>query len=342
MNEKSRIYNFCTLFDTGYLARGLALYYSLESICFNFRLYIFAFDENSFQILNGLKLKNATIISLSELEDTKLLQVKFHRTKAEYCWTSTSSTILYCLNNFQIDDCTYLDADLYFLSSPESIFSEIGDASIALTMHNYTLKYDQSTTSGKYCVQFVFFRNDTEGLKALNWWRDSCLDWCFARLEDGKFGDQKYLDDWTTRFNNVCVIKNLGAGVAPWNIQQYTIISQENKNLHLIDNSNGLSFSVIFYHFHGLQYNVENQYVVVMPSRFELSREVQQNFYSPYINKLLQIAESYILNEEPVSYTIIFKNNSLLIKCYLSIRLILKRHKIFQTINSMLVKSSCP
>ena len=33
------------------------------------------------------------------------------------------------------------------------------------------------------------------GLKALKWWRDRCLEWCYARIEDGKFGDQFYIED---------------------------------------------------------------------------------------------------------------------------------------------------
>ena len=86
------MYHFCTLFDSFYLTRGVAMYNSLEECGTDFHLYIFAFDDVSFEILNQLNLKHATIISLKEFEDEKLLDVKPSRSKAEYCWTCTSST----------------------------------------------------------------------------------------------------------------------------------------------------------------------------------------------------------------------------------------------------------
>src|SRR3989304_9158872 len=108
------MYNFCTLFDSFYLTRGLTMYRSLEKCCENFHLYIFAFDDKTYEILNKLQLKKATVVSLKDFEDEKLLAVKPTRTKAEYCWTCTSSTILYTIEKFNLPSCTYLDADLYF------------------------------------------------------------------------------------------------------------------------------------------------------------------------------------------------------------------------------------
>ena len=87
-------------------------------------------------------------------------------------------------------------------------------------------------------MQFVTFKNTVQGLKVLNWWRDACIEWCYARHEDGKFGDQKYLDNWTTMFEGVRELKHLGGGVAPWNLQQYDFYSK-NEKLYLTEKTSG-------------------------------------------------------------------------------------------------------
>lgn len=300
-------YNFCTLFDSNYLSRGIALYRSLEKHCKNFHLYIFAFDTKSYNVLKKLNLVKATVIPLSEFEDEKLLQVKPSRSVAEYCWTSTSSTILYVLENFGVDNCTYVDADVFFYSSPEPIFQELGDKSILITEHRYSPQYNKELKAGKYCVQFVTFRNDENGLKALRWWRDRCLEWCYARYEDGKFGDQLYLDDWTERFQGVHVMQHLGGGLAAWNVQQYEFQKVEEKILGK-DNSTGQEFDVIFYHFHYLKFFNDGK---VELGRRKLSKRVINIFYKDYIKLLDDISseiKKYDSSIEP-NGTIIRKFN---------------------------------
>lgn len=283
--------NFCTLFDSYYLSRGIALYQSLKRQCDEFHLYIFAFDDISYDFLVRSKLPDVTVISLGEFEDEKLLIAKSTRSRGEYCWTCTPSTIKYVLDNYHVDNCTYLDADLYFFASPQILLDEVGDNSILITEHRYTKEYDQTSTSGKYCVQFVFFKNDERGRKALSWWRDACLEWCYDRHEDGKFGDQKYLDDWTTQFEGVCELQHLGGGVAPWNMQQYTFKKIKSK-VYSIENSSKKSFEVVFFHFHALLFK--------SPYFFSFARYYKKNgrtsyqlLFLPYISEIFQVRKKY-------------------------------------------------
>lgn len=283
------MHNFCTLFNSTYLSRGLALYESLSKNCKDFHLYIFAFDQHCYDILNKLSLDRATIIALNDLEDEKLLAVKSSRTPGEYCWTCTPATIAYCIEIYHLDLCTYIDADLLFFADPTILLEELGDKySILITEHRYTQAYDQTITSGKYCVQFISFKNDLSGLTALNWWKNACLDWCFNRVEDNKFGDQKYLDDWPQRFKGVKELKNLGGGVAPWNVQQYTF---EKTDDHIIGKeiASHKIFSLIFYHFHDFKYGQKN--IFLLANTYLLNKNVTELIYRPYITALNNVEE---------------------------------------------------
>jgi len=278
--------NFCTLFDSNYLSRGLAMYESLVENCNDFHLYIFAFDEISYTVLKKLELPHTSIISLPEFENEELLRVKPGRSRAEYCWTCTPSTILFCIEKYKLDHCTYIDADLYFYSNPEILLNEIGDKSVLITEHRYIPKYDQSLTSGKYCVQFMTFKNTSEGLNVLTWWKNACITWCYNRLENGKFGDQKYLDDWTTRFNCVHVLQNEGGGLAPWNIEQYQITS----NFKYICKKNKTTEKVkpVFYHFQSLSFYSKNL-IELAADFYAISAKIKKCIYFPYIRHINKI-----------------------------------------------------
>lgn len=272
------------------------MYESLSRTGISFHLYIFAFDNTSENILKELNLANVTVISLKEFENNQLLAVKPKRSIAEYCWTCTPSTIYYCITHFNLTHCTYLDADLYFFSDPRVLIQEMGNNSVLITEHRYSKRYDQSKTSGIYCVQFIMFRNDTNGMKALTWWRDRCIEWCYDRFEDGKFGDQKYLDDWCSRFEGIHVLNHLGGGVAPWNVQQLTI-QLTNKGFEVIENTTGKIYPLIFYHFHAVQFLKDNK---VDLGAYRLPRS-SINLYSTYVYSIVETNKMLLwLNFLPV------------------------------------------
>jgi hypothetical protein len=281
MSAPSKFKNFCTLFDQAYLSRGLVMMESLFRHLPEAKVHVVAFDDRTFQVLSQLGNPNLIPIPVSEMEDPELLRVKPGRSRGEYCWTCTPAVILYCIRKFNLPDCTYLDADLYFLSDPQPLLDEIGGNSVLITPHWYTPDYDQTARSGIYCVQFMTFRATEDGLKCLSWWRERCIEWCFARYENGLFGDQKYLDDWTDRFPGVHVLRNRGGGIAPWNVQQWEFSG----GIRLAEGDRKIPVQPVFYHFHDLKRISRSR---AFAGNYRIPGGAIEAFYRPYLRELVE------------------------------------------------------
>lgn len=283
------MYNYCTLFDSFYLSRGLAMYESLKANAPVFHLFIFAFDDTTLQIIKELNLSDVTLISLSDFESPELLEVKKIRSKAEYCWTSTPSTVSYVLDKYKVSACTYIDADLIFYSDPSILIDEMleNKKNILITEHRYSLlpRIYEEKRSGRFCVQFVTFTNEADSLHVLEKWRLQCIEWCYARHEDGKFGDQKYLDEWPGKYNNVHILKHLGGGIAPWNLQQYKFTGKSDL-ISGIEKKTGINFKVVFFHFQYVKFIGGNSFDI---GWYAISIYVKNLFYKPYLEEISEI-----------------------------------------------------
>ncbi len=224
------------------------MYVSLRENCPDFRLWILCMDEFTYELLQKLQLERVTIIRLTNFENQELLKIKPQRTWAEYCWTCTPALLEYVFRYFpEVDSLSYLDADLYFYSSPEPIFSEMGRKSVMIIPHRFVpWKKTKEKEVGIYNVSMLTFRRDKNGLACLEWWRNSCLKCCALNPGIGQVGDQKYLDEFPKRFKGVHVLKHLGAGVATWNVPQYKATQIRGKVF--IDD-----YPLIFFHFQGLR-----------------------------------------------------------------------------------------
>ena len=277
---------FCTLFDSVYLSKGLIMYESLKEHTRDFHLYIFAFDSLAFEILINLNLSDATIIPLEKFENQALLDIKPSRSKAEYCWTCTSSVINYVFETFNVSSCTYIDADLYFYGSSEILINEIpAGKSVLITEHRFSklAQLFEKKRAGRFCVQFITFYNTIESRTILNKWISQCITWCYARYEDGKFGDQKYLENWPQEYPGVYVLQNIGGGIAPWNVRQYDFIFMEHQILGM-DQKSRTGFNVIFFHFHFVRIIDKN--VADLGWNY-IPKNVINGFYKPYIRKII-------------------------------------------------------
>lgn len=274
---------FCTLFDSYYIHKGIATYLSLEKVATDFHLYVMAFDRDCYDKLRSLSFMHMTVELLDDFETPDLLAVKSTRNRAEYCWTCSPAICWHFLNKYNLPSITYIDSDLFFISDPKIIFDEIGDRSIAITEHNNV----DSSRSGRFCVQFNYFKNDEEGRSSLKWWRDSCVEWCFARFEDGKFGDQRYVERFPERYKSLCIVANRGAGIGPWNMNRY----------QYTDHSlvfNGREDDFVFFHMHGIKSEFRDDQLILRCIDCLLNDETQRLFFEPYSALLLKVYNKYL------------------------------------------------
>jgi hypothetical protein len=274
-------HEYCTLFDSNYLVKAVAMHQSLLRHAGDFHLTAICFDDDAKRILDRLALPRLTAISLADLEafDAELLATKPDRSPVEYCWTATPALTRYVMAaRPEVDDVTYLDADLMFFADPALLFAEIGDASICITPHRYSREHQHQVVNGIYCVQWVTFRRDERGRGALEWWHDRCIEWCYYRLEDGKLGDQKYLDDWPERFEGVRVLEHKGGGLAPWNITRYRVHERDGQ-VYVDDDP------LVFFHYHRVKLRTRGAHAWEPPG-YPISDHDRRLVYDPYLAQL--------------------------------------------------------
>jgi lipopolysaccharide biosynthesis glycosyltransferase len=179
---------------------------------------------------------------------------------------------------------------MFFFSSPEPVFEELGENSILIIPHRFSDNNKHNKRFGIYNVGFLSFRNDEWGRKCLEWWRNKCIEWCYDREEANRFADQKYLDYWPSLFEKVCELTHKGTNLAPWNIDNFKY--KKNGESILVDDD-----KLIIYHFNSL--NKKSSALYDIGTRVygsQLSDLLLVNVYKVYINKIEAITRTMNLN----------------------------------------------
>jgi hypothetical protein len=276
--------HLCTYFDRRYLTHGLALYRSLVRHAQPFTLHVLCLDEATLDCLQRLRLPGVNAIALSAVEKAHpaLVIARGNRSPLEYYFTLTPAFPRYLLDEYpDIDVLGYVEADVYFYSSLEPVYAELGDGSILLVPHRLSASIENRT--GTFNVGLLLFRNDPAGRASLDWWRERCVEWCYDRMEDGKCADQGYLDDWPTRFRGVVVASHRGVGLAPWNVAE--------QDISLRDGAVSVGdVPLVFYHFAGVRLAGRRVVTHTLPGyRARMTRALRQHVYVPYVRELLDI-----------------------------------------------------
>lgn len=250
-------------------------------------------DTHTHEYLKNSNKPNIKLYQIQDLENeiNGLKAVKENRNKVEYFFTCSPAVCKYVLlKNPKISSITYLDSDLYFFSSPSIIFDEIGDHSIAIIEHRFHWITKRQIKYGKFNVGWVTFKNDIEGNKCLDKWLTDCLNWCYQKVEEERFGDQKYLDKWPSSYKNLKIVQNIGANVAIWNIKNYRWSLKNNKVY--VNNT-----PLVFYHFANL-YQIDNYQFNTNLSRvfMPLKGVVKENVYKVFLKNILEYLSNTSIN----------------------------------------------
>jgi hypothetical protein len=283
--------HFCTLFDTRYAARGLAMLESLEA---NFSgektVTILAMDDTTSAMIRKLGRPHWKVITVEQLGDHELIEVKKSRPHREFCWTCAPAMVSRLVQSHGDKDIVvYVDADLYFFSSPQLLLDELGDSgNILIHEHRYSAdRRHYESSSGRFNVGFVAFVVSDEARACVTRWRGQVLDKCVLDPDNGFCGDQGYLNEWPGRYPGLRILQNIGGGVEPWNLRSYEVAGDVRQPK--VDD-----VPVVFFHYHSFR-TVSVRFfgnIAAIPAwGYEFSREAQRLLFSRYSRRLRQISK---------------------------------------------------
>jgi hypothetical protein len=212
-------------------------------------LHVLCLNEACQEILESLKLPDVHLHPLSALEaaDPALLGARSNRSRVEYYFTLTPCLPLYLLRTHpEISQLTYVDADLFFFADPQPVLDEIHGHAVGIIEHRFPDELVYLEKHGRFNVGWLTFNRDPVALDCLKVWREQCINWCYDRVEPGRFAEQKYLDEWPTRFDGIWVVQHRGANVAPWNLNRFEL-SLQGEELRVGGQP------ILFFHAHGFR-----------------------------------------------------------------------------------------
>ena len=282
--------SFCTCFDHNYLIYGLTLFESLKTYMQDFELYVLCLSVEVYQKLHGLA-PEIIPVPLQALEDfvPELMSCKNDRSRTEYIFTLSPLLPLYLFSKYSnLKQLAYLDSDLYFFASPESLFEKMADRSLFITSHRFSIMAEKrEALYGKYNVAFQIYRNDAVGIACLTQWKKQCLDWCYDRAENGKFADQKYLDTWPEQWHDSVVVASCpGINDALWNIGKTAF---QKTSAGIFSDGNPL----IFFHFQGFKQLAPH--IALWPQEEDYRTNIKFiNFFAKvYLKALIAVQKKY-------------------------------------------------
>jgi hypothetical protein len=275
---------FGTFANAKYLPQLLSMLESFQNTVQTSRIAVVAIDAETSESVRSL---NFSCVDVFDVKDVKSLIpqlgiVQDNRSLSEYFFTLSSAIPNFLFKVYpQPDFVVYIDADLFFFENPERCILALDDTdNVLLTSHNFARKNLDLRVYGEFNTGFIAFRRSAAGMKVASWWLERCLDWCKDVVENGKFADQKYLENFSSVAPGVKISQDFGLNLGPWGLNSLKQIDSRNGSIYV----NG-QFLFAF-HFSGLQYNRIFAILGLNPYQYRVSKTVYELIYVPYLRSI--------------------------------------------------------
>lgn len=203
-----------------------------------------------------------------------------------------ASYFKYLSNLYGSEIIIYLDPDTKIFTSLEGAFSELETCDFLITPHILTpIPHDGFSPQenlflnhGIYNLGFIALKTRSQNVvDFLNWWEERTLTLGYARLAEGLFVDQLWINLVPLLFSKVKIIDVYGYNMGPWNLHEREIINQTGA-YKLNDGS-----PLFFYHFSSYNYLYPSKMCKDYYNRYSFNNRPDLiNLYSIYHKELLK------------------------------------------------------
>jgi len=275
---------FCVNFDCNYIFQAKEMLESLTAYAHDPMIFLLALDEEVVSWAKNLSSSRIKILTLDEILEVypSLRHTRSSRSHAEFIFSLKTFLVDFCLKkNKEISSVSYIDVDVRFYSSVIPIYQELKGYDVGLSPHGFTDKQTKLLRYGQFNAGWVYFRNSENSLEILRYWQGKVIESCEDVPRNGRFAEQKYLDDFPILFKKVRVVENPGVNAGPWSLAHKSIA---------INNVGKLTVNghpLIFFHFHGLRFRGNRVFCNLSTYGYKLDNISRNYIFLPYAQSLV-------------------------------------------------------
>lgn len=292
---------YFTYFDKNFIELGITAVESFKKHNPKATGFIYCFELETEKILKEyFKNENVFIINIKSNKDIekKYLSYLEDRTHLEALISLKPSLIRNLMCEIGNDDLlAYIDADLFFYSNLSFRLRHLDDFEILLSKHIFPFSMRESIKYGKFNAGLIVLRNSKNAMRFIVEWEKLCSEWCKLEFVDGKYADQKYLDELSD-LPGVVQLTDPGMNNGMYYFSDYQSIKRMINNEFQVSFVN--DYRLICFHFHGLR--IYKKYIFTGFNRYKFPKNFFQIFRYIYLPILVEL-ESVARKLELMKYS---------------------------------------